>query len=620
MTHRHDASKLPQRGNIGMDQQQSAGAKCPSLRRLGLHDHACLFHEPGEERLELASAFLCIGLAGGERCVYAAAENTAARIMHCLRASGVDVGQALASGALDITTDAAILPLGTLDPAEMFGALESRIEAALVDGYKGLRVVGQAAWALARNPKVEKLAEFEEKLKGLFLDRPAVGIWQYDRARSAPGLLRSFLRVHPFLIVGDEVYRNGLFTPASGPANRGTSQDELQGALDAVLSRARAEDALARHLDQLHRTLEGGAHALWEWDVEGDRVLFDPRWAAMPGIEPSGPPVTLSEWEQVIHPDDLASLWSSARDHIEGRAERLELEYRMRDRSGSWRWVQLRGKAIGREPAGQGTRIAGTATDVTSLRETRERLIAYKELAAAGRFTARIAHEINNPLAWMTTNLGFMKELLQRSGDAGAPAPAGDVSRVLEALRETEEGTSRIREVVEALPKALSTFEKGPAVPSDVRGELLGAVNKARDRIVQRARISLAVPEQLPRVVAHEGTLGKVFLDLLLNAAYGIPEGAPEDNEVRVVAYLRGERLVVEVTDSGVGMSPLAREHMFDLFLASEANKSPEFSAGLFLCRAIIERSGGQIEVESEPARGTTVRVLLPLSKEDVVR
>jgi signal transduction histidine kinase len=61
------------------------------------------------------------------------------------------------------------------------------------------------------------------------------------------------------------------------------------------------------------------------------------------------------------------------------------------------------------------------------------------------------------------------------------------------------------------------------------------------------------------------------------------------------------------------------REHMFDLFLANEPNKSPESAAGLFLSRAVVRRYGGSIEVESAPARGTTVRVLLPVSSEDVV-
>jgi PAS domain S-box-containing protein len=601
-----------------MDLQQRPGLASASPSRLGAHDHACMFHGSEPERLDIASAFLRLGLARGERCVYAADENRAGRIMPHLRAAGIDVGQGLASGSLEIATDAGILPFGPLE-GESFAALEARIDAALASGYKGLRLVAEPTWAVARSPKLEALDGLEERLRQLFRERPLIALWQYDRAKSSPGLLRRLLRMHPFVLVGDEVHRNGLFV-AGGAEPTGGSGDPLERAIDSIVERARADDVLAVQLDELQRALEGGAHALWDWDAEGDRITVDPRWAEMPGIDPSRSSISLSEWEQVVHPDELASMWKAARDHIDGRSERLDHECRMRGRSGNWRWVQLRAKAVRRDAAGQGTRIAGTVTDVTSVREARDRVVAGDELAAAARFTSRIAHEINNPLAGITTNVGFVRELLQRSADSGSPAPTGDVSRALEALRETEEGAGRIRDVVGALPRAFDSFEKGRAAPLDPRAEILASVSQAREAIARRSRLSVSVPERLPRVAAHAGALGKVFLNLLRNAAYAIPEGSPEENEVRLAAYLRGERLVVEVTDSGVGMSPVARDHMFDLFLASEANTSPEFTAGLFLCRAIVQRAGGQMEVESEPARGTTVRVLLPVWGEDIVR
>jgi len=292
---------------------QSARARDTSLTCLGVHDHACLFDGLEAERLELASAFLRIGLARGERCLYAADENTAGRIMPYLRAAGVDVGQALASGALDVDAGDGILPPGSLEPGEVFASLEARLEAALGDGYTALRIVGPATWTLARGSGLEKWIEVEEELKRLFGERQLVGIWQYGRSGSSPGLLRTFLRMHPFVIVGGEVHPNCLFVPPGRPGT-GPAPDELDRALDAVLERARAD-----------------------------------------------------------------------------------------------------------------------------------------ELAAAGRFTARVAHEINNPLAWITTNLGFMKELLQRFGAASAPPSPEQVSQVLEVLQETEEGASRIREFVETL-------------------------------------------------------------------------------------------------------------------------------------------------------------------------
>src|SRR5512138_3478857 len=104
-----------------MEPQRAGAASSPS--RLGLHDHACLFRDPDRERLEVVSAFLCVGLARGERCLYAADEMDAGRIVPHLRAAGIDVGQALASGALEIATDGEILPFGVGDVGAALGAL-----------------------------------------------------------------------------------------------------------------------------------------------------------------------------------------------------------------------------------------------------------------------------------------------------------------------------------------------------------------------------------------------------------------------------------------------------------------------------------------------------------------
>ena len=134
---------LPRGRGFTMD-PQSARARGTSLTCLGVHDHACLFDGLEAERLELTSAFLRIGLARGERCLYAADEDTAGRVMPYLRAAGVDVGQALASGAL------AVEARQSLEPGEVLASLEARIEAALGDGFTALRIVGPATWTLAR--------------------------------------------------------------------------------------------------------------------------------------------------------------------------------------------------------------------------------------------------------------------------------------------------------------------------------------------------------------------------------------------------------------------------------------------------------------------------------------
>src|SRR5512144_950336 len=465
------------------DEGTGAGL-CQRLARIGLHDHACLVLDAEEEPLVVASAFLQIGLQRGERCIHAAAENNAARVLPHLRHAGADPGRALASGSLVLTTDGgASLRAGRFDPGEIFRALEAQVEAALAEGFRALRIVAEATWALDRSTNLERLAEYEERLQRMFRDRPVVALWLYDPWKCASGVVRAFLRMHPFVIVQGEVYRNGLFVPALRRGDR--REEEWRGTLDAIVERARAEDVAARRTEQVHDSLEGGAHALWGWDVESDRATVESQFAEVPGIEPSRLAVTLSEWEQVVHPEALGAMWKGARDHIEGRTPRMHLECRMRDRSGAWRWVQLRAKAVRRDASGRPVRMSGTATDITELHAARERRFSAAQLAAAGRIASSVAREIDGPLADVTSGLGFMKELLGRLSTVNGTL-AGDVGRLLEVLEETGGSAARIRDLVDELPAAFRASSPGGTVSCDVRDEILQAIAAAREEIARR--------------------------------------------------------------------------------------------------------------------------------------
>ncbi len=430
---------------MGRHLTEGAGtALSQRLARIGLHDHACLVLDPQDQRLEIASAFLRIGLERGERCVYVADENTAGRVLPLLREAGSDPGRALASRALVITTDGGTcLRSGAFDPGELFASLESQIEAALADGFRALRLVCEATWALGRSTTLERLAAYEERLKRTFRDRPIVALWLYDPWRCSSALVGSFLRMHPLVVARGEVHRNCLFVPAVRRVEGRQRQEDWQATIDAVVERSRAEEAAARRMEQLHASLEGGAHALWTWDLESDRITLEPHFAEVPGIERSRLAVTLAEWEQVVHPDGLAALWRGARDHVEGRAPRLDHECRMRDRAGGWRWVQLRARVVGRDRSGRPVRIAGTATDVTELRAARDRLLSQEQLgAAAEQLSASIAEVVPTVLALRRRVLiiddeepraGSFARILQNDHEVTALASAQEALRRIEA-------------------------------------------------------------------------------------------------------------------------------------------------------------------------------------------
>ena len=589
--------------------QEEPGTLADGLRLLGPHDHAALLFEDDGEAAEVAGIFLRLGLERHERSVHLAEEETAARILPHLRAAGADAGQALAAGALLLASDRdGFFGAGVLRPGQAATVLAGRAEDALRDGYAALRVSAEPRWLFESAPTLELLLEYEQALQRLARDHPIVGLWRYDRRAWSTGALRNLLRMHPVVIYKGRVYRNHLFVAPSAAAE---GRDELEDVLVSITERDRAEATFTASGERLRLALEGGAHALWDWDVPAGLLSLDPRWAEIPPIEPSTWTVTLGEWEQVVHPSDLARTWKAIQDHLEGRTARLEVEYRVKHRTGGWRWVRARGKVAARDAEGRATRMAGTLTDVTDLRALADQQLASERFTAVGTLAAGVAHEINNPLAWITTNLGFLQDLLQSWAQGGVGADA--LPQVKEVLDETRQGVARIRDTVDALRSVGRPVEAGDPVPCDVREEIRAGVAVARHEVVHRARLTLEIPDELPRVLSHPGGLRKVFLHLLVNAAQAIPEGPVADHEVKLTASATGKAVEVAVSDTGVGMSAHVRTHMFDPFFTTKG-PGQGMGLGLSFARALVEASGGRIDVSSQPGRGSIVRVTLALA------
>ena len=146
----------------------------------------------------------------------------------------------------------------------------------------------------------------------------------------------------------------------------------------------------------------------------------------------------------------------------------------------------------------------------------------------------------------------------------------------------------------------------------DVVAELQGALTMVRSRVTQRARLDLELPEGPLRTRSTLGALGGAFLNLLLNAAQAIPEDAPGPHRVGVAARVSSGQVVVEISDTGVGMAAGVLQRAFEPFFTTR-DVGQGSGLGLSIARGAIEAAGGRIELWSEPGRGTTVRCTLPL-------
>lgn len=242
-----------------------------------------------------------------------------------------------------------------------------------------------------------------------------------------------------------------------------------------------------------------------------------------------------------------------------------------------------------------------TVRDLTELRAMRAQLMQSDRLASVGMLAAGVAHEINNPLAYLIAALDFMGETLESERPI-----LGDLGH---ALADAREGASRVRQVVRDL-KTFSRAEPERAAIVDLHQLLDSSANMASNEIRHRAQL-VKNYGPVPPVHANEARLGQVFVNLLVNAAQAIPEGRAAHNEVRITTFTADDgSAVVEVRDTGAGIPESALEHIFDPFFTTKP-AGIGTGLGLAICRTTVESLGGTIHVENLPKRGVAFRICL---------
>jgi signal transduction histidine kinase/DNA-binding response OmpR family regulator len=269
------------------------------------------------------------------------------------------------------------------------------------------------------------------------------------------------------------------------------------------------------------------------------------------------------------------------------------------------------------------------------LRETRDRLLSQEKMASLGVVAAGVAHEINNPIGFVNSNLESLGEylqdlqpLLRACGEhLGVEAAARDPREQLAALRqeltgldlefllddlpklveESRQGIARVSKIVLDL-KVFSRQDNWEMVPADINGALESALNIAWNQLKYKTEVKKEFGI-LPPIRCAPNRLSQVFLNLLVNAAQAI--------ETRGVLRVRSralpDRVRVMVADTGSGIPPELRKRILDPFFTT---KRPGEGTGLGLSLAyeIVKRHGGSLRVRSLPGRGTCMVVDLPLA------
>jgi two-component system NtrC family sensor kinase len=230
------------------------------------------------------------------------------------------------------------------------------------------------------------------------------------------------------------------------------------------------------------------------------------------------------------------------------------------------------------------------------LQRTQEQLLQSEKLAAMGRLTSQLAHELNNPLYGIMNTLELMKTEI---------APDNKRRRLLDM------SLSEVTRLADMLRKMLSFSkpdqeERRPVDINTIVEEIL-LLHEKQLREVD-IRIAQHLAKALPQVSASKNQLRQVLLNMVSNAKDAMPDGGT----LVVSTYLTGHRACIEVKDNGTGIRPEHLDKIFDTFFTTKTDSGRGVGLGLSVCYGFIRDHGGDIQVESSWGEGTTFKILLP--------
>lgn len=376
--------------------------------------------------------------------------------------------------------------------------------------------------------------------------------------------------------------------------------------LSEAMAQRIAADEKRRESEDLYRTtIELSGLVPWTADGTGQLETVGDGWYAMTGATVEQ--TIRAGWSDFVHPEDVGNAVAGWQ-HALATLTRVDVQYRLRQRDGSYRRCRAKGAPLV-DPRTGTVRWYGTLEDIDAryaaeeqLRQVQSELIHVSRLSAMGAMAATLAHELNQPLAAIANYVRGAQRML-------AAESCSDVDAVKDALTDAEAGTVRAGEVVRRLRElvARGIVRREPEQLADLIHEA------ARIALVDAGALGIActfdIDDQII-VLADRIQVQQVVINLLRNAMDAIR--GREDSRIEVVAERRDDDFcVVTVQDSGPGIDRAVADRLFTPFFTT---KREGMGIGLSISRTIVEANGGQISLQPSLLGGAAFCFTLPLA------
>ncbi len=389
-----------------------------------------------------------------------------------------------------------------------------------------------------------------------------------------------------------------------------------------ITEKRQVQENLFRSEERLRNALDAAEDGLWDWNIQTGQHIWNRRYLTMLGYEPDEYPSSEESWSILVHPDDHPLVKKRLGSHLRGETPVYEAEYRMRTKSGGWKWVLDRGRVVSHDESGLPLRLVGLHQDTTERRLAEERLRTAKAAAesadhAKGEFLAMMSHELRTP---MNGIIGFSNLL------GGTPLSREQREYVQLVALSSKQLLSLLNDLLD-----FSKIEAGQLVLErhvfSVR-QLLDEIIDLTAGQAQEKHIDLVleVDETLPDLIVRDSIrLRQILLNLLGNALKFTEAGRIN---LRIQEYPDVDRSQSQsrvgrffwwsVEDSGIGIPPEKQETLFKPFIQADSSTTRKYGGtglGLAICKRLTEAMGGCIWLESEADAGSTFHFITPLEE-----
>lgn len=377
-----------------------------------------------------------------------------------------------------------------------------------------------------------------------------------------------------------------------------------------IIERKKAEKILVDSQKALANAQSIAHLGSWEWNVADGKLSWSDEMYRIYGLNPGEDEITYEKYMGMIHPDDLPLMMQ----HIENAfksCSSFEFEHRMFKKDGEMRTLSCKGKAV-TDKTGNIIKMVGVGHDITELKraeenlkeinrrlqEAQDELIHSEKLAAIGRISSSMAHEIRNPLA----NISAASQLLMGRHKSDTSL----ISYLDIIMRNTETANRIIKELLDyASPRKISLRE------GDLANVIKNVCTLISPRCTQQ-KVNLKCETgnghiKLDKI--NEKKLEEAVMNFATNSLDAMPEGG--ELNLRVNKDSENGEVCVKITDTGEGIPQENIDKIFEPFFTTKVNGT---GLGMSLAHQIVKAHRGKLILKSKPGEGTQVEIKLPLN------